>query len=103
MNCVKTYKGIRLASQSLFVSVNDAPLKSRPDLQPGTLVDFFECGYLGAGPMLLSLAILADCLGDDKLAVEKCPEFEKNICSKLPADKSWTLTSAYISNALNLG
>jgi hypothetical protein len=84
------------------VSVNGVPLQTRPDLRPGTIADFFECGYVGAGPQLLALAILADFLHNDRIAIEKSTAFERNVISHLPKDRSWALTSRDVADALVL-
>ena len=96
----KIYLGFRSDAYSLVVTVDHILLKARPDLLPRITAPFFECGYIGNGPKLLSVSILADLLHDDVIAVAECVHFESNIISKLQRSQSWFLTSDHIRSAL---
>jgi len=51
----------------------------------------FEWGYAGSGPAQLSLALLADALGDDKEALRLHQDFKFAVITGLPRN-SWKLT-----------
>lgn len=52
--------------------------------------DGFEWGYQGSGPAQLALALLADALGDDSLAVLFYQSFKRHVVANLAGD-FWTL------------
>ena len=56
----------------------------------------FEWGYGGSGPAQLSLALLADALGDDDKAVRLHQPFKWEVVARLPARENWTLTDQQI-------
>ena len=56
----------------------------------------FEWGYGGSGPAQLSLALLADALGDDEKAVRLHQPFKWEVVARLPARENWTLTDQQI-------
>ena len=56
----------------------------------------FEWGYVGSGPAQLSLALLADALGDDERAVSLHQPFKREVVARLPARENWTLTDEEI-------
>jgi hypothetical protein len=51
----------------------------------------FEWGYQGSGPAQLALAILADYLADDTLALEYYQDFKRDTISRIESD-AWVLT-----------
>jgi len=55
----------------------------------------FEWGYNGSGPAQLALAILADFLHNDKLALELHQHFKRDIISKRKEDK-WIISGRFI-------
>ena len=61
----------------------------------------FEWGYGGSGPAQLALAILADFLGDDRLALELYQAFKWEVIGKL-GHQGWNLTAAEIEDWLAL-
>jgi hypothetical protein len=52
----------------------------------------FEWGYEGSGPSQLALALLADCLGDDRPALEHYQEFKRLVIAPMQ-QRRWRLTS----------
>ena len=68
---MKVYTGIRTAigctvvTQDTDSSLPGSDLRQRQDLRNHS-PDGFEWGYAGSGPAQLALALLADCLGDEK-------------------------------------
>ncbi|WP_020476405.1 DUF6166 domain-containing protein [Zavarzinella formosa] len=58
------------------------PLDPRNDLRNYS-PDGFEFGYSGSGPSQLALAILADVLEDDNLAVKLHIDFKNKVISRL--------------------
>ena len=71
---MKTYTGRREYHLTL-VTVNDRPLDPRLDLWEHSPTGF-EWGYGGSGPAQLALALLADHLGDDELAMALHQDFK---------------------------
>jgi len=67
------------------------PLPLRLDLG-GHSPTGFEWGYGGSGPAQLSLALLADALGDDEKAVRLHQPFKWEVVARLPARENWTLS-----------
>jgi len=67
-----------------------APLRPRRDLDCHSWG--FEWGYAGSGPAQLALAILADALGDDKLALRLHQRFKFRVISALPQSQEWRLS-----------
>ncbi len=57
----------------------------------------FEWGYGGSGPAQLSLALLADALGDDEKAVQLHQPFKWAVVGSLPR-LTWTLTDQEIQD-----
>jgi hypothetical protein len=51
----------------------------------------FEWGYAGSGPAQLSLALLADALGDDEKAMRLMQDFKFRVVGRLPHEK-WELS-----------
>ena len=92
---MKTYHGVR-SEQGCEVTVDGGPLQRRSDLS-GNATSAFDWGFIGTGQ--LSLAILADFLGDDSKAKAMCKAFEKKVVAELP-HQSWTLSSQDLTDAL---
>jgi hypothetical protein len=66
------------------------PLPPRLDLR-GHSPDGYEWGYGGSGPAQLSLALLADALGNDERAQEHYQDFKFKVVGRLPHDR-WELS-----------
>ena len=62
--------------------------------------DGFEWGYAGSGPAQLAIAICADVLDDDRLAVELYQTFKDRIIVPLKHDR-WKLTGLVIRKVLD--
>lgn len=99
---MKSYHAKRLATSSQ-VTVHDgisaSSLSPRLDLHRHSHQGF-EWGYNGSGPTQLSLAILADFLGDDQEAMRLRHDFRQKVIAPLTGDE-WTLTAAEIQMALD--
>ena len=98
---VRTYHGER-TERGCVVTVDGRPLRPRPDLSgpesaSGSGTTAFEWG--DAGGVQLSLALLADFLGDDARARGLYEAFEREVVDHLPHD-SWTLTDHEVAIAL---
>ena len=93
----KEYRGRRTAD-GVSVTVCGQPLNPRHDLYNHS-PDGFNWGYGGSGPAQLALAILADHLGNDDLALANYQAFKFAVIAGLENDV-WTLTSESVSNAL---
>ena len=81
-----------------MVTVNGLPLNPRRDLHNHS-PDGFNWGYGGSGPAQLALAILADHLGNDELALANYQAFKFAVIAGLENDE-WTLTGDAVSDAL---
>jgi hypothetical protein len=95
---MKTYIGIRQQDGTLSVSVNGQPLNPRLDLWNHSPTGF-ECGSSGSGPAQLALALLADHLNDDELAVALHQSFKREAVVDL-SPQGWRLTKDQIERAL---
>lgn len=93
---MKTYEGERTL-RGVKVTVDGMPLAPRFDLQTFSKTGF-EWSYEGPGPRQLSLALLADHLGDDARALRLSEGFMRHLVAYL--DNAWLLTSADINEAL---
>ncbi len=91
---ISTYRG-RREGNLCFVTVNDFPLDSRPDILSLPLSEF-EWGYKGAGPSRLSFAILAHYFQDDRKALELYRSFCGSVIAELQEDE-WSITTDAIS------
>lgn len=96
---MKQYEGIR-EGHALIVTMNGRPLDPRLDLWNHSPTGF-ECGYGGSGPAQLALALLADCLGNDELAIQLHQSFKWAVVAKLPRE-GWRLTERQIRQAAEL-
>jgi hypothetical protein len=62
----------------------------------------FAWGYLGSGPAQLSLAILADFLGDDDHALALYQPFKEAFVARWNQDKEWCLTESVLRTAVDV-
>ena len=96
---MKIYEGGRSLDGST-VTVDGNPLPPRLDLLRLSKTGF-EWGFDGPAPAQLSLALLADHLGDGAEALRLYPAFLRAVVAQL--DNAWRLTSADIDAALGRG
>ena len=107
MNC-KTYIGIphreSVAGQPV-VTVCDGqksePLPLRLDLFNHSPTGF-SWGYGGSGPAQLALALRADALGDDDLAVRLHQFFKSRVVACWPEGERWWITADQIAAVVNV-
>jgi hypothetical protein len=107
MTC-KTYIGTphrdSISGQSL-VTVCDGqksePLPLRLDLFNHSPTGF-SWGYTGSGPAQLALALLADALGDDDLAVRLHQDFKFKVVACWPEGERWWITADQIMAVVKL-
>lgn len=83
-------------SEELQVLVNGRPLGHVDRHSPTG----FAWGYGGSGPADLALSILADYLGDLRLAEDLYQSFKSDKVAKWPQDKPWRLTGQEIEEWL---
>lgn len=93
---MKTYAGSRTID-GIVVTVDGNPLDERRDIAQFTDLGF-EWTYEGASPRQLSLALLADHLGDGDKAKAFLEPFMRTVVASL--DNDWRMTSADIDAAL---
>jgi hypothetical protein len=95
---MKLYEGTRLPDGGCQVHVvadkNSYLLPLRLDLRNHS-PDGFEWGYGGRGPAQLALALAADALGDDELAVEAYQPLKWMLVAALPK-AGWQFDEAHI-------
>ena len=107
MTC-KTYIGTphrdSISGQTL-VTVCDGqkcqPLPFRLDLFNHSPTGF-SWGYTGSGPAQLALALLADALGDDDLAVRLHQDFKFKVVACWPEGERWWITADQIAAVVNV-
>lgn len=80
---MKHYKGFRGTNNIAQVVTNDGYLNPRYDLFNHS-PDGYEWGYGGSGPAQLALALLADALGKDDMAVTLHQHFKRMIVQNFP-------------------
>jgi Family of unknown function (DUF6166) len=79
------------ATQRIIRRPDGSRLDPRQDLGQASPTGFaWGCG--GSGPAQTALAILADCTGDDALALKLCQAFKWHVVSRLPVDRGWALS-----------
>jgi hypothetical protein len=107
MSC-KTYIGIphrESGSGQSFITVCDGqkcrPLPLRLDLFNHSPTGF-GWGYQGSGPAQLALALLADALGDDDLAVRLHQAFKFKVVACWPEGERWWITADQIAAVVKL-
>jgi hypothetical protein len=59
----------------------------------------FEWGYGGSGPAQLALALIADALGDDHIALRLHQSYKLRVIAKLPRARPWRLTQTEVLKA----
>jgi hypothetical protein len=96
---VKTYRGTR-EGYVTKVTVNGRPLNPRLDLWNHSPT-VFEWGYGGSGPAQLALALLADHLANDDVAITLYQDFKRAVVALLP-HRGWTLTSQQIQHTVEV-
>lgn len=74
------------------------PLNPRLDLRNHS-PSGYDWGYAGSGPAQLSLALLADALGDDERAQDAYQDFKFKVVGRLPPDR-WELSQEDIRQAV---
>ena len=94
---MKQYEG-RRKGYAVIVTVDGRRLNPRFDLWNHSPTGF-EWGYCGSGPAQLALAILADHLRDDELALNFYQRFKWAVIAELPG-RGWILTSEDIDQAI---
>jgi Family of unknown function (DUF6166) len=62
----------------------------------------FSWGYGGSGPAQLAIALLADALGDDDLAVRLHQAFKFRVVGCWPEGQAWSITADQIAAVVNL-
>lgn len=102
-SAVKLYRGVRLEDSGICivevgVDFEFRPLDLRLDLWNHSPTGF-EWGYEGSGPAQLALAILADYLGNDRLAILHHQEFKRLVVGSLPKE-GWELSGVEIEAAM---
>ena len=75
----------------VYENNHSRPLEPRLDLRSQSPTGF-AWGYSGSGPAQLALAILADAIGDDEIALRHYQMFKRHIVAKLPQGRPWTLS-----------
>ena len=85
-----SYHGWRDADGTAHVNADSRPLDPRLDLSNHSPTGF-EWGYGGSGPAQLALAILADALRNDRLALKLHQRFKWAVIAKLDRDERWSL------------
>jgi hypothetical protein len=92
---MKTYHG-RRTERGCEVTVDGRPLRMRANLS-GNATTAFDWGYVGGGQ--LSVALLADLLGDDGKAKAMCAAFEDAVVARMPRE-GWTMSEYTLATAL---
>jgi Family of unknown function (DUF6166) len=78
------------------------PLNPRFDLRNHSPTGF-HWGYGGSGPAQLALAVLADYLRNDEVALLRYQEFKWQVIAALPQNDGWTLHPEDIEAAVGNG
>ena len=92
------YEGKRTEENCIVTKRDESevlPLLPRLDLWDHSPTGF-EWGYGGSGPAQLSLALLADALGDDEQALSLHQPFKWEVISRLP-ENEWQLRAEDIT------
>jgi hypothetical protein len=96
---VKHYQG-RRQGNVVLVTVNGRLLNPRFDLRNHSPTGF-EWGYHGSGPAQLALALLADCLQNDAIALDLYQNFKRVIVANMERD-GWALSDKQIKRVANV-
>lgn len=86
----ETYVGVVLAAGCVVRDRRGLALRPRLDLHNHS-PSGFAWGYGGSGPAQLALAVMADSLGDDDLALCLYQDFKTHAVSRLPSGQSWRM------------
>ena len=99
---MKVYKGSRDRAVTVYPETGDSySLPWRLDLWNHSPTGF-NWGYGGSGPAQLALAMLADHLGNDQVAVTLHQKFKWAVITGLRLDEPWELTGLEIDGWLGL-
>ena len=99
---MKVYKGARDTSVTVCPETGDSySLPYRLDLWNHSPTGF-NWGYGGSGPSQLALALLADHLGNDQVAVKLHQQFKWQVIARLPIDEPWEISSQEIDAWLGI-
>jgi hypothetical protein len=90
-----TYHGWRDKDGTAHVEADGAPLDLRLDLDNHSPTGI-EWGYGGSGPAQLALALLADALDDDALALRLHQQFKRKSITPIPRDREWWMTDEQV-------
>jgi hypothetical protein len=93
-----TYRGVRFGDGHCVVTRDCVKLDPRLDLFDHSPTGL-EWGYGGSGPAQTALAVLADFLQDDELAVLLHQKFKWEVIAKLPR-KRWSINEPELRAAL---
>jgi len=105
----KTYHGFRSRTgQHVHVQIKNNNLYDRYDpykLDPRQDLanhspDGFNWGYNGSGCSQLALALLADCTGNDFIALRYYQQFKRLFVAAIGSD-TWDVPDTYINNFIN--
>ena len=89
---MKMYHGWRDANGTAHVNAELLPLDPRLDLANHSPTGF-EWGYGGSGPAQLALALLADAVGSDRVALRLHQPFKWRFVAKLARHPEWWISS----------
>jgi hypothetical protein len=94
----RQYQGWRTSLGTQVVRLSDGfphELPLRLDLRNHSPTGF-DWGYGGSGPMQLSLALCADYIGNDQVALAVYEMVKTNLIARLPQDETWLMGSREI-------
>src|SRR5438552_2755363 len=105
---MKIYRGIIMPGGARRIEVEDSRvgsfatflLDSRADLANHS-PDGFEWGYAGSGPAQTALALLADALDDDDIALLWHQYFKFAIVAHLAREAEWVMSQSVIVALVN--
>lgn len=92
---VGTPDGIVMVTSTQDRGATAKPLNPRLDLIR-KIPTGFSWGFTGSGPHQLSLALLADALGDDRLALALMIPFTHRVLASIPADEPWSMSDTIV-------
>lgn len=102
---MKTYTGRRDRDGNVVIAVIDngkrRPLNARNDLSNHSPTGF-EYGYGGSGPAQLALAILADVLGNDALALRHHQDFKWAYIADFGRNAAWEISEQEVRDFVRL-
>lgn len=71
------------------------PLNPRLDLISKSPTGF-AWGFAGSGPHQLAVALLADAIGDDRVALALMSPFAHRVLASIPADEPWSMSDTVV-------